>query len=579
MQGALQHIGTDVPWLPDETLYSWCSRYHRLAANGLAGRTSSQLFGSKHPGLAHDLPAGLTQFVQRTSGSLGDVQTIIRDRTVLPFYLPLRSLDLAGRAWSLMGAEGIGSLKFQLGLLTSGLGAAHPLKACPACTQADLQEHAVAYWHRSHQLPGVWICLKHHEPLMHSPIKLDQRGRFQWVLPSKAELVPLLCADLKVKCDAGAWLRMAEFSVCLAEESAARLAEPARIRHALRHAMQRYGWIGASGRISWLELQNSLGEHAGQLATMPPLAGQLSPQSCRSQLSRILQARALTHPLRYLVPITWLFEDWVSFLGAYDHDEEHGFEIRAQLQETAETGVSASMLDAIEALSKGRESATGIARRLGVSTSTVVAWGARVGIETPRRPKLIHDEVWNRAVDMLEHGADKSEIACACGMSEVSVTRILRSVPGLQDAWHRVRWRQAQEQARSAWLATIAAQAWLGVSGLRRLQPSTYAWLYRNDRDWLRQQCANVDRVAGGNNAASRMRIADRRYSVALQKMWRSLEGNQPEACFIVPTLLLQAPGLRKVFKRPDRWPITMGVVREMVRADRPTSNDDSLSL
>lgn len=32
-------IGHRVCWLPDETLFSWCSRYHQLAGNGLASVT------------------------------------------------------------------------------------------------------------------------------------------------------------------------------------------------------------------------------------------------------------------------------------------------------------------------------------------------------------------------------------------------------------------------------------------------------------------------------------------------------------------------------------------------------------
>lgn len=85
-----------------------------------------------------------------------------------------------------MRGNGIAHLKYRLGLLTSGLGAAHPLKSCPECMQADLEGHGWAYWRRAHQLPGVWVCPSHGIPLQVSHLKLDQVARFAWTLPLPA---------------------------------------------------------------------------------------------------------------------------------------------------------------------------------------------------------------------------------------------------------------------------------------------------------------------------------------------------------------------------------------------------------
>ncbi|MEZ5707578.1 MAG: TniQ family protein [Burkholderiaceae bacterium] len=41
----------------------------------------------------------------------------------------------------------------------------HPLRFCPQCIMAD-EEHGRAYWHLGHQLPGVWVCTKHLQPLL-----------------------------------------------------------------------------------------------------------------------------------------------------------------------------------------------------------------------------------------------------------------------------------------------------------------------------------------------------------------------------------------------------------------------------
>jgi hypothetical protein len=49
-------------WLPDETLFSLCSRYHRASGNQLPTTTCKALFGHKLQGAAHDFPARLNHF-------------------------------------------------------------------------------------------------------------------------------------------------------------------------------------------------------------------------------------------------------------------------------------------------------------------------------------------------------------------------------------------------------------------------------------------------------------------------------------------------------------------------------------
>jgi hypothetical protein len=41
---------------------------------------------------------------------------------------------------------------------------------CPLCAAEDLTICGTSYWHRSHQLPGTWICTKHHAGLWESAI-------------------------------------------------------------------------------------------------------------------------------------------------------------------------------------------------------------------------------------------------------------------------------------------------------------------------------------------------------------------------------------------------------------------------
>ena len=78
-------------WRPEETLFSLASRQHVLSCNALAADTCRALFGHAQCGSAHDLPSRIDVFVERTAGAFGSAESIIRERTILPFYLPYRS--------------------------------------------------------------------------------------------------------------------------------------------------------------------------------------------------------------------------------------------------------------------------------------------------------------------------------------------------------------------------------------------------------------------------------------------------------------------------------------------------------
>src|SRR3989344_1197056 len=89
-------------WLPDELLFSLASRHHAQTGHRRASDTCEHLFGHPQRGSAHDLPSRIDELVRRTRGELGPAQVIIRDHTILPFYLPFRNRDTADAAVAAM---------------------------------------------------------------------------------------------------------------------------------------------------------------------------------------------------------------------------------------------------------------------------------------------------------------------------------------------------------------------------------------------------------------------------------------------------------------------------------------------
>ncbi|MFZ2987018.1 TnsD family Tn7-like transposition protein [Ideonella sp.] len=568
-------IGHRVPWLPDETLFSWCSRYHQLAGNGLASATCMQLFGRRRHGAAHDLPSELDEFVSRSLGSLGDMEALIRDRTLLPFYLPFRGERLCGQAEQSMRAGGIGSLKYRLGLLTSGLGAAHPLKACSRCMLEDRQAFGVAHWRRTHQWPTAWICQKHDEPLLVSPIKLEQRGRFQFALPDAAALVPwLMEGDGTSEQTMARWRKLGTFGDVLCRALPGQFAKESAIASAGGDALDRSGWMLASGRVAWRQFEDELAAYAVDMARLPPFAMQLDQHAIRVQLGRLIAGRSVGQPLRSLVMLGFLFESFEAFQEAYDFAEssipaEPGLIAPGRSTDQKQSaghrrhdGAEHAVLELIS----GAVSATALARRTGVDPSTIAAWAAKAGWETPRRPKILDEARRSLAIELLATGAAKATVASAVGISEVSVTRILRCVAGLQERWHEIRFKAARTKARTAWLEVMGALGALGVSAVRRAEPGAYAWLHRNDREWLRSQSAVAAQVRlRGNHADAKRKRADHRYAGSIRAAINDHRRADVAGMLGVESWAITAPGLRRVLRSPQQWPATIAVLREFL--------------
>lgn len=177
-------------WLPDETLFSQCSRQHEFWGHAHARTTASILFGGKHAGTQHDLPSHLDRFAAVTAERLGSARTIAEERTLLRYYRPFIASADHENAIAAVRSTSVAHLKYRLGLLTSRFRANHPLKACRKCLRSDVMDHGWPYWHLEHQSPGVWFCLAHDELLDECIVKSNGVERFQWVLPAPDLFVP-----------------------------------------------------------------------------------------------------------------------------------------------------------------------------------------------------------------------------------------------------------------------------------------------------------------------------------------------------------------------------------------------------
>ncbi|PPS23816.1 hypothetical protein BVY11_28950 [Pseudomonas amygdali pv. morsprunorum] len=429
-----------VKWLPDETLFSLCSRQHVCSGNWLSVTTSRQLFGLSQRCIKHDLAYGLDAFEQRTRGFWGTADSILTTRTILPFFAPFQSQATMQSAVATLKGNHLGSLKYRLGLVTGGFGAEHPLKVCNECLEEDIRVTGIPYWRLAHQYPGVLLCPVHGSFLCEVIQNRHWCERFSWGLPSKATLAPSIIEEPKDN-EIALLTGLAQGVLALAALGFQIWFDPLAVSLTYRrHLVTDGSFIG----------------HVSRVRRFHPF--ERLPASDEDAMSFIKlmtrKPRRRYHPLKHLLMITWLFGTVKSFTECY-------FEVISSLQSR-------------NAVTEPR-------------TSDAIQPDSLITKGEPR-PKKLKTSIRNQVMEALAQGTSKQIVCTEFSITVSTVNKLLRMEPSLKVAWQNAQFRQQLDAMRSLWTKISDLHAGSGIKALRALSPATYAWLYRNDRDWLMAQ-------------------------------------------------------------------------------------------
>lgn len=424
-------------WLPEESLFSLISRAHSLSKNRCADATTLALFGHRQIGCAHDLPARIDELVRRTGGRFGDAETLIRQRTVLASYLPLLDQLTTAQAIGALRSNSIGPLKTHIGLLASGFGADHPLRACPDCMEDDREVHGVAYWHMPHQWPGVWFCTRHQLPLLRFRLKSNGVERFLWHMPDEAELAP--AADLTAHGGltpelesllAGLSHGIDSLSHGVAEDRLNQV----RVATTLKLKLMEKGFMSVTGRLRNPDVGEEFSRYFSPLASFPPLMFlAATPLQALSRIQHMIgnDGRQPRHPVTHVATALWLFGSWEHFINAYKRVDETTEVGRAQTrlvrQRQGNPYAATVREQMLQLVQMDQISPTAAAKQVGVDTQTAVMWAFQAGLDVTRRSKKLTPSIVQNVIAGLERGEAKRDMAEQNGLSVVTVTRLLLS--------------------------------------------------------------------------------------------------------------------------------------------------------
>lgn len=573
-------------WLPNETLFSLASRQHVLSGNWSPSETCRQLFGHARNGCAHDFPSSLDALLNRTDGQLGSIEEIVYAHTMLPFYFTFRKDIDKRNALACVRAGGIAGLKARLGIPASRFGANHPLKACPVCMPVDANGHGTSYWHLDHQYPGVWICPLHDQVLQAGSVKVTGLGRFLWYLPAEADLhSPWASEDSPLVLTDEARTIFKSFGECSIES--ARLAatfqfDRDRLVSLYRAKCLEAGLTSDSGRQG----HDLIGRAILPLClTLRGIRGMESLPSDRDQVwlqfSRMLSMeRHVSHPFRHFIMILTLFGTWAAFWERYVTWRDKAVSIilpSAPNILKVEPGTDDRVQQFLDLIQDQGVSITRAATAVGIDTQTGLVWATRAGHPISRRPKVLTAEMRTRLIAAIRIGKDKKVIAADFDVSVQTITHVLQTEFGLSAQWHGARFAKSQRLHRRGWVMHFSRYPSDAQQDFRRSSPASFMWLYRNDREWLAQQVASLERRVGTNYSNVQWDIRDKALARQVLHAGLAIKLARGAKRITLGQVCQKVPDLKCKLSKLNALPLTRNAIATVTRLGASIQSNDLL--
>lgn len=302
-------------FLPDQTLYSWVSRYHLHSGNAYPDISVEQLFWTSQCGWNFHIPSHLDNFCASTRRIFGEPEDVIAQRTILPAYLWFRPRSVQTDVLSRLRGGATAGIPQLLGMWKQSTGTLPPRRLCPQCAQDDTASYGKSYWHRSQQIPGVAVCLHHQRPLLVSKAEAPNKHRRHFFTPATdlaaGQFEPPVVASSNTT---DRLLKIGEIAVQLVEHQQVLSSHLLDVHSVLRHRLEEIGApVEEDGKAAFLMADQAYQKH------VETVADELWPlPSSGSKSSRLLGALLLKNSspvptLEYTAVIQWLFDSWLCF--------------------------------------------------------------------------------------------------------------------------------------------------------------------------------------------------------------------------------------------------------------------------
>lgn len=497
-----------VPLLEDELLASYWARLRQVNFHATGRDINRHVLRAASRQVSPDLPTHLQIFFDNVGRYLvSDVAELVTRHTQFPIHAAgltdERRRSLLRRMSRACNGPRVSLSSMPAALLSISA------KSCPACDEESRLLYGVTYHHRIHHAFGLSTCARHGVMLKVS-VPAEPRGHHLGGLtirPGTLENELLLSGSYhKFYDDQRPGGRTIREDLLARASHAAGATRPSELgRRAAMLIRDRFG----SGLTS---------------STYQELL--TSDEWLEARIVIFLRSRASAHPF-----VTALLDASLPPLPP----------TQAEKRPIPHEGKASSLAD----LLRGNTSLSAASIVSGVSITTLSVLARSENMKFSFRPSKISDRLRQDVVAEFSTGDSIEKIATAHKIAIGSVYRILRSAPSVRKHREVAALHAKVMQARNGWVEHSQSFPSASASELRRRAPARWAWLYRNDNEWLlqRTRLRTVPR-AKAERPSRTLLVADRmRLTMLLEAVRDGLLGD-PAAARVSPSALLRAAGL-----------------------------------
>lgn len=520
------------PPYPDELLYSICARYHLYNAPISEKQTLLDLFGSSSASATYDFPSRLSAISsQLPSNTINTPERLLRYNTMFPLFEPFLPLSRSKViANGMIGISGNGGIHNSIGVMASSVPALQSLRFCPACVSEEIELYGEPYWHRSHQVPGVFVCHSHGESLKSSKVMLaSQVNKHRFISAYYGTRI-----SIDIEAPSGPFSKhlhpIASMAFALLNNRYKILGLKGLQRRYI-NILREQGLASVGGRVPQQDLIPKFTTFYGDdlLVKVGCSLNLLSQDNWLNDLVRNSQKAG--HPLRHLLLINFLgmsLDDffnsspdylpfgqapWPCLNPAADHYHKHVIKscsLGQNCETKAPTGTFSCECGFVYSRSGPDKS-----RDDRYKSSRVISRGP------------IWEKKLLRMVDI--EGRSMRSTAKLLRVDTNTVIKHLRRIrTGKTNSETEKDTGATTDSRRKEWLQLVADNSQLSTKGLRKLKPALYTWLYRHDNLWLISNSSRNKPVRSPNKRID-WEARDRQMAEAVRNAMISL-GQQQES-------------------------------------------------
>lgn len=453
-----------LPVMPDETLYSWLGRCVIQTGYPSARLAIKALVGSEHKQFSSTL-SNVVPALSALTGINGFV--LVENHSILPIFRSFVSAGVYQLAQTGMVSGKTGELDKLLSTTANRMKLNVPLRYCPHCCALDEAKHGFPFWHVEHQLPGVYVCLKHQ-------LLLQDRAvvRRDFIFPANhcetnAELTTE--ALLLTQFVSDAWHQpLAGY-------------DHERYQHCVVEKLRLSGFITEQGRVRQSKWQQSFLEFWQPLLHITEISALLQNEAGLYLQSFCYAEPKTLSPLKHFLLLAHLFDSWKSFTAFY-----------AQLNTISVKAESLPGKAPKAKVPKYRPDQHGslrsFAKRINCSIITAKKLAVQQGVQIERRPQTIFGAERDLITQLLSDGLSTAKIANKISCSVAAVEQILAQNPDIVKQRKEMRLSVTRQKHRDAIQQLLALKSTWRRTDVQKAARAAYTWLYKHDSEWLYQQ-------------------------------------------------------------------------------------------